>query len=847
MRRLQPVLQTICLATTIALGLAHPAAAAKPVIRDVNFRGLQIGGTTTIVVDGTNLLPDPKLISTLPITKQTLRPKSNANRLEIDVTVNAQAIPGFYNIWIANRNGVSQRVVVAVDHLPQALFTPELKTLPVVLHGKLTGSTRLRTSFTGKKGQQLVFEIEAQRLGSKIRPVLHLYNSNQRQLTWAMPSRSLHGDSRIQTTLPADGKYTLELHDLQYAAPAPNYFRLKIGNWKYTDLVFPPAVQQGKATSLELIGNSLKNNRVSLTATGLLPNVPAPWLNQKIASGMQPKITVSSYPEVTEVASGKLLQKLPAIPCGISGRLSQPGEQDLYELNVKTGDRLRFEVFADRIGSPVDTILELQNSKGGRLALNDDTTNTTDSRIDYTVPAKIQQIRLVIKDANDRSGQRCIYRVAVTKLNAAAANDFQLTLQKSQLSIPGKGRLVLKVTANRQGYKGPITLAIPNLAKGIQLSGNTIPAGENATLLTLSGNSTALTSTVTIVRGTTVGLNPAVSRVAIDSTHPSATLQPWLGSEVAIGTSSPSTIGFGIDWNKLPGNTQLVLGGRLNLPVKSQRPGSFDGPVRLTLLTNQIPPIVRNRPDPARTIRRESRAVVEIPIDKKTQAANNAKVAAEKALAVAKTAEKAAKTDPARKQAAVKVKAAEAKLAVAEKNALTASAAAKNEVEFKVLIPATLPAGGYQLTLQAELLSRDKRTVLATSVIPVRRFKVVSPFTVVPIGSSPIEATREPKKVTTAILAGKIDRRAGFKGDVTVSVAGLPRGIVVPKAVLKVGKNNYRLEVKFPTNSKLGEVKGLTVFATGRFDPKSPVVRNTSQPLAIKLVVAKLVRAKKPK
>ena len=151
MRRLQPVLQTICLSATIALGLTIPATAANPVVRNVNLRGLQIGGTTTIVVDGSNLLPDPKLISTLPITKQTLRPKSNANRLEIDVTVNAKAIPGFYNIWIANRNGVSKRIVIAVDHLPQTLFTPELKTFPVVLHGKLTGSTRLRTSFTGKK------------------------------------------------------------------------------------------------------------------------------------------------------------------------------------------------------------------------------------------------------------------------------------------------------------------------------------------------------------------------------------------------------------------------------------------------------------------------------------------------------------------------------------------------------------------------------------------------------------------------------------------------------------------------------------------------------------------------
>jgi len=140
-----------------------------------------------------------------------------------------------YNLWLANANGISGKTVVAVDHLPQRAFADKVDSLPVALHGTVGGSAKLRTTFVGKKDQNILVEMEAKRLGGKLRPVLHLYDEAGKHLAWSMPSPALRGDTRLKVKLPAAGKYTIELHDLQYAAPPPNHFRLMIGMWQFAD------------------------------------------------------------------------------------------------------------------------------------------------------------------------------------------------------------------------------------------------------------------------------------------------------------------------------------------------------------------------------------------------------------------------------------------------------------------------------------------------------------------------------------------------------------------------------------------------------------------------------------
>ncbi len=949
------------------------AEAAVPEIRNVSLRGLQTGATTTIVIDGTDLWPSPRLVMAIPIAHQHALPSSTATRLEIEVTLDAETQPGLYNLWLASAQGMSNPVVIAVDGLPERAFTLNAESLPVALHGAVGGSAKLRTSFSGKAGQPIVCEVEAQRLGGKLRSVLHLYDAGNKHLAWSMPSPMLHGDTRLETVLPADGQYTLELHDLQYAAPAANFFRLKIGTWQYADLVYPPAVERSKTATVHLIGNLPADMPLTFTDTHDRQTAAAPWLDKKLSSGFRPSVLISDIPELLEIHPSEGLQQFPSVPSAVSGRLLEPGEEDRYRLAVQPGQKLRFEVYADRLGSAMDAILELQNEQKGQLALNDDANGSSDALIDYTVPADLNAVVVILRDANGGGGHRCIYRIIVrSQTSTSDTRDFQLKLEQQRQSISAGDRQVVRVIAERSGYMGPIELAFDQLPDGIQVQGNIIPSGAASTLLTLHGAGTDVAHALTSLRGIGAEAEQPLVRYASDATHPLNAIQPWLSSEVAVALAQPSGIDFATDWEQFPEDVKLVLGAKFAAPIRSKRPVGFDGPVRLTLVTSQVAPLVNGTPDPNRTMRLETGPTVELPGDVKAQQTSDAQVAAAKVLAeatqsqtivaqtgakakaeadaglktamaqvttatetvttaasqakaaadanekevqgvtnavaqltetVAKTeksnaaavvamataaseaathvldavsrqvaAEKTAKEAAAKVQvataamtvaqnvvteaeallnaataaaatadadAAAKVLDVTAKLQAAEQDAVAAAMLAKNDGQFNILVPANLDKGGYEVAFLTELLSRDRSTVVARSYTRVRRINTLNPIILSLKGSNRLEGKIDPTAGATVKLTGNVARLAGMNQDVTVSLVGLPAGIAVPTAIVKVDQTDFELEIKFPANMTPVDVKGVQLFATGKFEPNAALeVRSEDVAVEIYLLMA---------
>ncbi len=953
--------------------LVASAAQAEPEVRAVSLRGLQIGGTTTIRIDGSGLLPKPQLAMSVPIAKQVVKPGATPTRVEFEVTLDGSVEPGLFKLWLAGGEGVSQPTVIAAARLPDLPFATEVKSLPAALHGAIGGSARMRTTIAAKKDQPILIEVEAQRLGGKLRPVLHIYDVENRQLAWKLPSPSLRGDARLSFTPPADGNYTVELHDLEYAAPAPNFFRLKIGNWEYADQVFPPAVQAGTKQTLTLIGGSGDGQKIEFAASAIdsEPVRSAPWKNTAASAGFRPPVLISRFPEIIESPAKDSPNKLPAIPSGVSGRLLQPGEQDVFQLDVTPGAKLRFEVFADRIGSPIDASLEIQNEKGARLAANDDIAGTPDPRVDYTVPANVKLLQFAVKDANGRSGPNCIYRIAVTSAPGSGPPDFQLQLAQQRQSVSAGDRLVVKVTASRTGYTGPIDLKFDLLPEGVQLQGARIAEGASATLMTLHGAGAGLSHTLTKLRGVATIDGRRVERIATASNHVIGKLQPWLGGEVGLAVTSPSPSGFKADWGTVGLDTKLVLSDKLKLPVNVIRLPGFDGPVRLTLETSQLPVKAGNNVDANRTLRSLTNAPIELAADANAQKAWDVKLAADKVVAdatkaqatvvaagkqavatadvaakkaiaqltvlneqstratatakaagdadaaarktlteatgkvkaaakaadeadatrlgeaakVAAAAASAAKTAADQKAAtaktlataaaaaktaadavtsaekastqaaavhkaamaaaakanaaeAAKVKDATTKQAAGLQAAKNASALAKNEGTFSIFVPAELKESGYEFALKAELLSRDKKTVVTRSFTSLRRFGTHIPISV-SLAAESLSAKIDPKAGATVSISGKIERHPGTNQDVTVTLSGLPGGIAVPKAVVKAGQTDFKLDVKFPANFKPAELNSIRVFATGKFLANSPLpVRSEDKAVSIKLEAA---------
>lgn len=577
--------------------LASHVHAVEPTLRTLDIRGLRVGGTTTLTIEGDDLGKAPRLVLPFP-AKQILKPGATDKKAVFDVSLSDDVEPGLHHLRIASEGGVSLPVVIGVDRMAHLPITALIAELPASLHGSVAGGSIVETKFVGKVKQRIQVEVEAQRLGSKLRPIIHLYNSRKLQLAWAWATPVLLGDARLEAVLPEDGTYFVTLHDAEYAAVAPSFFRLKLGTWSTADWVFPPVA--GRGQTLKVIADGFSADVKTPNAQGY---VPLTFPKQGIWSGPRPFVSVSANAEFVEAPVTGKLQEIPVGPAGVSGKLIAPFEEDRYRVAVAPGKKVKLEVFAERIGSAIDVAVVVRDEKGTQLARGEDSPGSLDPVLEYSVPEKVASIIVGVVDAQGRGHPNAIYRLVITPQSASAVGDaFALTTSLQRLSLPVGGRAVLPVIADRRGgFMGKIDLLAADSQSSVKFAGTTIPDGADGTLLTVEQTAAGVDAVITSFKGKTAD---GVEQIVTIKNHPLEKLQPWLASEIAIAPTTDVAAEFAVDWRDLPDATVLSPASRLLLPVKIIRPVGKTT-VKLTLLTSQNTPLLNNVPDPIKAIRQD--------------------------------------------------------------------------------------------------------------------------------------------------------------------------------------------------------------------------------------------------
>ncbi len=654
-------------ACCLALAVASSAAAA-PTINSISLRGLQTGATTTIAIDGADLMPDPRLVLPVRMEKQSVHAGATPQHAEIEVSLPADATPGIYNLRLANGAGISNPVLVGVDSLLQLPVAPQISSLPAAISGTIGGAQIVQTSFDLKKGEQIAVEVEARRLGGGLDPVIHLLDPRKLPVAWAEAMTALGGDARLAYTAPADGQYTVQLHDSVYQGASPGHFRLKIGAWHYADVAFPPAIRRGAKQSLEFASTNLPagaKSELAMPADG--DDQPAPLPPGVRAAGFRPRVIASDDEQVIKSPPADGSPQQVTAPVGISGRLDKPHVEDRYRVTVAPGMKLRIEVTASRIGSPLDGVLFVRDEKGNQLAMSDDQPNTVDPGLDFTVPGGATAIVLGLKDVAGRGGADFVYHIAVARVDRP---DFSLSLANERHLIPAGGNGLLRVTANRRGYSGPIKLSFNGLPPGVHPLADEIASGSNLALIPLAAESGAPQQAVISVTGRGQDGDRPLVRTAETPAVGEMARMPWLRAEVAVATlASP---GFGVAWGAPSAEPTLKTGGKSEFPVKLSRGAAATGSVRLSLITTQ--------PMPKKKVKVNNQDQEQDDIDRALRF-----------------------------------------------EGMPTIAAGAGEANVQIIVPGDLPQIAYDLVVRGELLSADGKTVLAESYTPVLRAKAVAP------------------------------------------------------------------------------------------------------------------------
>jgi hypothetical protein len=211
--------------------------------------------------------------------------------------------------------------------------------------------------FEARAGQEIGVQALTAAVKSKLEPILVLIDAEGNRL--AESSNGLLG-----CTCPKAGTYSLGIRDRDYRGGASMHYRLHIGEVPVVTSVFPLGVQRGTEREVRLEGVHLGKVR---TARVKVPpdavpgtRLPVPFT---VAGGPplgNPTVVVGEFPDVLSSEKGGTLP----VPGTANGIIESGHATETWRFSARKGQRLLLEVNARRIGSPLDSYIEIRDSKG---------------------------------------------------------------------------------------------------------------------------------------------------------------------------------------------------------------------------------------------------------------------------------------------------------------------------------------------------------------------------------------------------------------------------------------------------------------------------------------------------
>ncbi|MBM80456.1 MAG: hypothetical protein CMJ78_07675, partial [Planctomycetaceae bacterium] len=161
---------------------------------------------------------------------------------------------------------------------------------------------------------------------------------------------------------------------------------------------------------------------------------------------------------------------------GLSGVFRKPGEVHSCKIATTRGRRLRIRDVSRSKGAPALIAMLVQNDVGRELA-SLRRGGTVGSELLWTVKGD-GEFTLLLSELNGRGGSEFAYHVEIEEVTPG----FELTAELDSSILPQNGYALLKVTAKRNQYNGPIALNVVGLGD-VELRNQVIAEKKNDTRL----------------------------------------------------------------------------------------------------------------------------------------------------------------------------------------------------------------------------------------------------------------------------------------------------------------------------------------------------------------------------
>jgi hypothetical protein len=421
------------------------------------------------------------------------------NQVRVILKASSDCRPGAHPFRLRTPGGLSELKVVHVtlfpvveerepNDNPKGALTVPLNT---TVAGVVESGDVDCVAVALRRGGRLSAEVQAVRLGGELTDtVLTVLDPHGRPIAQADDTPITRQDPFASIVAPADGTYTVQIRDTSFGGGPGSTYALHVGVFPRPSGVFPPGGQAGQEVRLTLLGMPGKPAVQTLT----LPRDAGPWWDYYPTLGGRTAPTpaalrVRPYPCVNEShlaetappSTGELIPY--DWPVAFHGAIEVRGDADSFAIRARAEQMIQVEAFAIRIGSPLDTILQIYDPDGDLIARNDDDASH-DSRIVFRAGTN-GVYRIEIRDKRGDGATEFLYRVEVEQPRPSLTLFLAGPVRKSQarqvIAIPRGNRVLGFLGVRRDGFDDPVRLDVGALPRGVSVDLKEIPVGSHLT------------------------------------------------------------------------------------------------------------------------------------------------------------------------------------------------------------------------------------------------------------------------------------------------------------------------------------------------------------------------------
>ena len=420
-----------------------------------------------------------------------------AEKVVVRFAIAADAAPGDRELRLLSPTGLSNPIRFQIGTLPemrekQFAGGPQARVVvpPAVLNGQIMPGETDRIRIEARKGQKLVVQVQARRLIPYLadavpgwfQAVASLHAADGRELAWCDDFR-FDPDPVLFCEIPADGTYELRVRDAIYRGREDFLYRIAVAELPYATQLFPLGARAGSVAKATVRGWDLP------PAERVLDTAPdGPGMRRiAVANGLDHGLEylVDSFPDVAEKEPNDEWIRTQAVPfpAAVNGRIERPGDVDVFRFAGHKGQEVVAEIWARRLGSPLDSFVRILDAEGQEIAANDDhkrpemglLTHHADSFVQATLPRDGQYL-IEVADIQRQGGSAHSYRLQVRPPQP----DFALRLVPSAIrAFGGRSATVAVHVLRREGFAGEIELVLVDAPDGFRLSNTRIAADKD--------------------------------------------------------------------------------------------------------------------------------------------------------------------------------------------------------------------------------------------------------------------------------------------------------------------------------------------------------------------------------